>query len=83
VNDPMTDEKICKVKAEIESILGYSSHKDSDHLVEFVEMGEKTLKKVFVVMGELKASTFLAQRIRDEIDINATVPDREIEYELV
>ncbi len=72
-----------KVKAEIESILGYSSHKDSDHLVEFVEMGEKTLKKVFVVMGELKASTFLAQRIRDEIDINATVPDREIEYELV
>jgi len=25
------------IKANIENILGYSSHKDSDHLIEFVE----------------------------------------------
>ncbi len=71
-----------KVKAKIESILGYSSHKDSDNLVDFVSKAEGTLEKVFVVMGEPKASTFLAQRIRDEIGLDAVVPEREIEYEL-
>lgn len=68
------DKKI-KVKAKIETILGYSSHKDSDHLVEFAYFGKDSLKEIFVAMGEPKASTFLAQRIRDEAEINAFVPE--------
>jgi metallo-beta-lactamase family protein len=66
-----------KVKARIEKIDGYSSHKDSDHLVEFVNDTAKTVKKVFVVMGETNASLFLAQRLRDYDGVNAVHPEEE------
>lgn len=71
-----------KVKARIDSILGYSSHKDSDHLVEFVNTAQNTLKKAFVVMGEFKSSTFLSQRIKDELGIQAVCPEVAKTYEL-
>ncbi len=70
------------VNAKIEKILGYSSHKDSDNLVEFISTAQATAKKVFVVMGELKAATFLAQRIRDEVGLEAIHPERGKVYEL-
>ncbi len=70
------------VKAEIETIHGYSSHKDSDHLVEFVGSTKETLKKVFVVMGEPKASLFLTQRLRDYLGVDALYPERGKPYEL-
>jgi metallo-beta-lactamase family protein len=70
------------IQAEVEMILGYSSHKDSDHLVEFVGTAQETLKRVFVVMGEPKASTFLAQRLRDELGVKALYPEREVGYDL-
>ncbi|MEI6396458.1 MAG: MBL fold metallo-hydrolase [Candidatus Taylorbacteria bacterium] len=71
------------VKAQIETIYGYSAHKDGDHLVDFVATAdEKRLKGVFVVMGEPKASMHLAQRINDELDGHAVVPERLKEYEL-
>jgi len=69
--------KEIKVKARIEKIEGYSSHKDSDNLVAFVEKANEgeTLKKVFAVMGEPKASLFLVQRLRDELNVNAENPE--------
>ena len=70
------------VKAKIESILGYSSHKDSDHLVEFASTAQDTVKKIFVVMGEPKASLFLAQKIRDNLGIDTLYPERLTRYEL-
>lgn len=69
-----------KVKAKIESILGYSSHKDSDHLVELVSQASDTLKKAFVVMGEYKSATFLSQRIKDELNINTVCPEIDKPY---
>ncbi len=63
------------VRAEIRLISGYSSHKDSDHLVEWVASSAETLKEVFVVMGEPKSSMFLAQRLRDELGVNAVFPE--------
>ena len=64
------------VNAEIIQINGYSSHADSTGLLEYVEgVGEK-LKKVFVCMGEPKASFFLAQRIKDYLDISVRVPNQ-------
>jgi len=62
------------VRANIAKISGYSSHKDSDHLVEFVENTASTLKKVFVVMGEPKSAMFLAQKLRDNLGIEALTP---------
>jgi metallo-beta-lactamase family protein len=88
-------EKI-KVRATIENITGYSSHKDSEHLLKFVEKSSGTedfedgeqsrtirLKKVFVIMGEPKSSLFLTQRIRDYLDIDAVYPEEGKEYELI
>ncbi len=70
-----------KVKAKIEMIEGYSSHKDSEHLLEFVE--KVAPRHVFVIMGEPKSSLFLIQRIRDYLDIDAIYPEENKEYELV
>src|SRR3989344_2700678 len=64
------------VRAKIEKINGYSSHKDSDNLVNFagsVVFASK-IKKIFVVMGELKSSLFLVQRLRDELGADAVHP---------
>ena len=63
------------VHAAIEHIDGYSSHKDSDHLVDFVSKGADKFRKVFVVMGETKSSLFLVQRLRDYLGVNAVHPE--------
>lgn len=63
------------VRAKILSVMGYSSHKDSDHLVEWVSTSADTLKKVFVCMGEPRASMFLAQRIKEELGVGAIYPE--------
>jgi metallo-beta-lactamase family protein len=63
------------VRAHIVFIDGYSGHKDSDHLIQFVEQTADTLQKVFVVMGEPKSSLFLTQRLRDYLGVNAYAPE--------
>lgn len=62
------------VRAGVAKISGYSGHKDSDHLIDFVQNSAETLEKVFVVMGEPKSSMFLAQRLRDGLAVNASAP---------
>ena len=66
-----------EVHAKIDSIAGYSSHKDSDHLVEFVAKATEAgkLKKVFCVMGEPKSSMFLVQKLRDNLGVDAVYPE--------
>lgn len=65
-----------QVRAHIATISGYSGHKDSDNLLNFVEDSAETLKKVFVVMGEPKSSMFLVQKIRDNLGIEAYSPEQ-------
>ncbi len=65
-----------RIHARIEKISGYSAHKDSDHLVEFVGSMAPRLKKVFVILGELKSSAFLAQRLVDEYNLDVSVPEQ-------
>jgi metallo-beta-lactamase family protein len=68
-----------RVRANVGSLSGYSGHRDRDGLLSFVESAGHSLEKVFVTMGEPKASTFLAQRIRDFLEVEAIVPqDREV-----
>lgn len=62
------------VNAEVRHIDGYSSHKDSDHLIEFVAKDAEKARRVFVVMGENSASLFLVQRLRDYVGVNAYHP---------
>jgi metallo-beta-lactamase family protein len=63
-----------RVRAHIESITGYSGHKDRDQLIEFVENTASTLEKVFVTMGEPKSALFLTQRLRDFLGVDAVAP---------
>jgi metallo-beta-lactamase family protein len=63
------------VNARIAIIDGYSSHKDSDHLLEFVQNTSESLKRAFVVMGEPKSALFLVQRMRDYLGIDAYHPE--------
>lgn len=88
--------KKIKIRATVENIQGYSSHKDSDNLVEFVELSNNppnppyikggtkqetnSLKKVFTIMGEPRSSLFLSQRIREYLDIEAIYPEPDKEY---
>jgi metallo-beta-lactamase family protein len=62
------------LRAHVEMISGYSGHKDSDHLVEFVSHTAKSLKKIFVVMGEPKSALFLSQKLHDNLGVNTHAP---------
>ena len=64
------------VRAHIVTISGYSGHKDSDGLLNFVEDMQETIKKVFVVMGEPKNAMFLVQKLRDNLGIDAYAPEQ-------
>ncbi len=63
------------LNAKVEKISGYSGHKDSDHLIEFVEETAGVVKKVYIVMGEPKSSMFLAQKLRDLLNLKAYCPE--------
>jgi len=63
------------LKAHLAMISGYSGHKDSDHLVSFVEKTAAKVKRVFVVMGEPKSSLFLVQKLKDNLGVNAYNPE--------
>ena len=69
------DDEWVTVRAQIQSIAGYSAHKEMDQLVAFVEQTAPTLEGVFVVMGEPKSSLFLTQRLRDFLGVHAIAPD--------
>ncbi len=71
------------VKAHIVTISGYSGHKDSEGLVNFVEDTAESLKHVFVVMGEPSSSLFLVQRLRDNLGIDASAPELKDSVDLV
>lgn len=70
------------VRAKVVTIQGFSGHKDSFHLVKFVENTRTTLRKAFLVMGEPKVSMYLAQKLRDNLGVNAVVPEQNETVEL-
>ena len=82
LKEVVMDGRTIPVRAGVKKILAYSSHKDSDHLVQFVADAEKTLKQVFVTMGEPKTSMFLAQRLNNELNVKAIVPEAGKGYSL-
>lgn len=62
------------VNATIDTISGFSGHKGSDQLVDFVKDIHKNIETVYVVMGEPASSEFLAKRLRDQVAVNAVTP---------
>ena len=70
------------IRAEVRTIRGFSGHRDSVGLVAFVEQTAESLERVFVVMGEPKASLFLVQRLRDYLGVHAISPEKGESFEL-
>jgi metallo-beta-lactamase family protein len=66
------DRKTIKVRAKIMKTGGFSAHADRDDLLAFAE--KINPKKAFVVLGEMEASSFLAQRITGFLGIPAYIP---------
>lgn len=64
------------VNARIVNIHGFSAHKDSDHLVEFVGSTASSLKKLIVVLGEPKSAYHLGQRIHEAYQVPVVVPEK-------
>ena len=62
------------VAAQIINLTGYSAHRDSDGLFNFVRQSADTLKRVFVVLGEPRSALFLVQRLRDYLGLEASAP---------
>lgn len=69
-------DNLVKVNARVVNIHGFSAHKDSDHLVEFVESTASSLKKVFVILGEPKSTYYLGQRIHETYQVDVSVPEK-------
>lgn len=70
------------VKARIEQIPGYSAHKDSDGLFNFVEACNNNISKIFVALGEPDSSLYMVQRIRDNLGISTYAPEHGDKVEL-
>ena len=64
------------VRATVKMISGYSAHADQPQLLGWVKAMRRSVKKVFVVQGEEDQSIPLAQKIMDELAIEAYVPMR-------
>lgn len=62
------------IRAMVKTISGYSAHKDSQSLIDYVQHSSASLEKVFVVLGELRSASFLSQRLRDFVGVDAVVP---------
>lgn len=72
------------VNARVITIDGYSAHKDSDNLLDFVDhIDKKDLRQVFVVMGEPKSALFFVQRLRDYLGVNGIAPEKGKKYDLI
>ena len=75
-----------RVRAKIETFVGWSAHADRDGLLDFAraalqENGGKT-KNFLVALGEPSSARFLAQRIHDYLGSNAIVPVQGESFEI-
>jgi metallo-beta-lactamase family protein len=71
------------LKAEVETINGFSAHADRDDLSDYVQnLGARRLKTVFVVHGEESASLAAANSFRDLGVERAVVPQPKEEFEI-
>lgn len=74
------DGESVEVKAKVIATGGFSAHADRDDLVKFAE--DVKPREAFVVLGEMEAASFLAQRLSGFLSIKTIVPQEGERYEL-
>jgi len=62
------------VRCRVVNISGYSAHADQERLLDWLRPMKETLKKVFVVQGDLDASEKFASIVQDQLAIQTYVP---------
>ena len=62
------------VRCKVKHIGGYSAHADQPQLLSWLKPMRRTLKKLFLIQGEEEQMAALAQKIKDELAIDAVVP---------
>ena len=64
------------VNCNVKHINGYSAHADQGMLMDWVAKAKEDgkLKKVFITHGEYHSSSILAQKIKDDLAIDSSVP---------
>ncbi|MBP6885696.1 MAG: MBL fold metallo-hydrolase [Candidatus Pacebacteria bacterium] len=72
------------VRCHVHAIGAYSAHADQNGLMEYIRQANQgsSLKKCFVVQGELESSNALAERARRELRVDAVVPTLGQSFEL-
>jgi len=70
------------VKCKVKSIAGYSAHADQRQLLDWLRPMRLSAKKVFIVQGEEENMSVLAQKIQDELALEAVIPSIGEEYML-
>lgn len=63
------------VKAKIYDIKGFSGHADKNVLLDWIDNFKYKPKKIFIVHGEIEASTALAEEIHMKYRIKTTIPN--------
>ncbi len=71
-----------EVNARVKGVEGFSAHKDTNAIIDFVSTSKDTLEQIFVVHGEPKSSLFLIQRIKDYLNLKAILPEKTQKYEI-
>lgn len=70
------------VHCTVRVISGYSAHADQPRLLGWLSSMRSTLQKVFVVQGEKESPVVLAQKIRDDLALDAVIPEPGQEFVL-
>lgn len=70
------------VRCKMATISGYSAHADQPLLLKWVHPMRQSLKKLFVVHGDIDQMIPFAQKIRDEFAIDTIIPTHGMKVEL-
>ncbi len=70
------------VRCRVRNIPGYSAHADQNQLLDWLAPMRQELKNIFITQGEEGASEALSQKIKDELAVATTVPEKGGSYEL-
>ena len=85
----LNGEKIVKILGEevvvrcrVRQISGYSAHGDQKKLLEWLRPMKTKIKNLYLVQSEDSAATVFAEKTRDELAINALIPEADSVVEL-
>jgi len=67
--------EVVPVRCQVREISAYSAHADQKKLLEWIGPIRESVEKVFIVQGEKEESVPLANKIEDELAIDAKIPE--------